>query len=476
MLRRFRFAFAALLFGLPACSAPSDPPPDPDALLPEPEGWADELALTPAHDANPDPKIVEVTLEAKVASVEFRPGVPSEMWTYNGTMPGPLLRANVGDKLIVHFTNHLPDETTIHWHGIRVPNNMDGTPVVQSPVKPGESFDYEFILHDAGTFWYHPHVRSNIQVQRGLYGALVVNDPSEPVMGHELVMVLDDVLLDDTGALMPPEAATSLESYFGREGNELLVNGRPSPTLRARPGVPQRWRFINAANARYFAMDLAGHEFVRVGGDGGLLEAPRASGQVMVAPGERADLVVKPEGGPGQELEVRWLPYDRGYGTGLRDPENLFSIKLEGLPATGGPTVPSQLRDIAPVDASGAQEQLIQLTEMPMGSEMMLGINGVAAKDAVPILAKTNQTQIWTIENTTKADHPFHLHGFFFQILSQDGIAPSYMEWKDTSNVRAQTTTKIVIPFDDRAGEWMFHCHILDHADLGMMATVMVEP
>ena len=144
----------------------------------QPVGWDRGLKLSEAVDANPDPHVVEVGIEARVARVEIAPGQFVEAWTYNGGIPGPLIRASVGDRLIVHFSNKLPQPTTIHWHGLRVPIEMDGVPGISQPaVEPGESFTYDFVVRDASLYWYHPHVMSAAQVGFGLYGALLVEDP-----------------------------------------------------------------------------------------------------------------------------------------------------------------------------------------------------------------------------------------------------------------------------------------------------------
>ncbi len=177
----------ALLFTVPSlalaaagCGADSVPGPDP-VTVHQPPGWDSTVSLQPAVDNNPDPHIVEVDLEARLGEVEILPGIKTSAWTYNGSIPGPLIRAGVGDRLIVHFKNQLPDATTVHWHGIRLPANMDGAPgESQPPVLTGESFTYDFIVPDASFFWYHPHVQSAVQVGYGLSGPLLIDDPADP--------------------------------------------------------------------------------------------------------------------------------------------------------------------------------------------------------------------------------------------------------------------------------------------------------
>ena len=212
-----------------------------------PAGWDAGLRLAEASDTNPDPKVVEINLTARIAEVEVAPGRRVRAWTYDGGIPGPRIRARVGDRLIVHFTNDLPQPTTIHWHGVRVPIEMDGVPGISQPeVKPGERFTYDVVLRDAGLYWYHPHVMSAAQVGFGLYGALLVEDPDDGIdVADQLTLVLSDIGFDAHGVLEPAESGGSAGMVFGREGAYLLVNGRIQPTLRARSGAPQRWRIVN---------------------------------------------------------------------------------------------------------------------------------------------------------------------------------------------------------------------------------------
>ena len=189
---RLGSALAAGLF-IAACGG-NDKAPLHALDVDQPAGWDDDIALKVAEDINPDPDIVEINLEAKITNIEIVPGHPTPVWAYNGSLPGPLIRAKVGDKVIVHFKNSLPESTSIHWHGLRLPNNMDGVPgITQAPIEPNAEFRYEFTARDAGTFWYHPHINSAAQVGWGLYGAVVVEDPADPkAFGDDLVILLSD--------------------------------------------------------------------------------------------------------------------------------------------------------------------------------------------------------------------------------------------------------------------------------------------
>jgi FtsP/CotA-like multicopper oxidase with cupredoxin domain len=210
-----------------------------------------------APDLDPAPNVVEVALEAKVADVEIAPGRTASMWTYNGQLPGPRIEARAGDTVRVRFKNSLPEATTIHWHGVRVPAAMDGVPAVQSPIAAGVEFTYEFVVPDAGTFWYHPHVRSEEQVERGLYGAFVVRGDAEPATTTDRTVVLDDLLVDSNWQLS--DFDPMMQAMVGRQGNVILANGWAHPIAGVARGGLHRFRFINAANARYFRLALPGH-------------------------------------------------------------------------------------------------------------------------------------------------------------------------------------------------------------------------
>ena len=469
-----RFRCLALLLCLSACSAPATP-----GAPGEPQGWADELTLPTAVDLNPDPHVLEVNIEARLAETELVAGTLTTLWTYNGGMPGPLLRAQVGDRLIVHFKNSLPEPTSIHWHGLRIPNDMDGVPdQPTAPVAAGASFDYDFVLPDAGTFWYHPHYASAEQLGNGLFGPIVVDDPNEPQgLGDEAVLVLSDLGVDAQGKLLPADGGGNLGTLFGREGNLLLVNGKLAPTLHVRPGARQRWRVINAAKARYFLLELAGNHFTRIGGDDGAIEDPETVERLLLTPAQRADVLLEPTAPAGEsESTLRWIAYDRGFGTAfMRPDEDVLRLSFEG-DSVQAPPLPALQREIEVPDPSGRRPIDISLTLDPTAAgEVEMGINGVPSWSAEHIMTPLGERQLWTLRNTFEWDHPFHLHGFFFQVLDVNGVAPSVREWRDTVNVPVDGTVRLVVDFDARPGMWMFHCHILDHADAGMMGMVHVQ-
>ncbi|MDQ3035296.1 MAG: multicopper oxidase family protein [Myxococcota bacterium] len=448
-------------------------PPPPDHA--QPAGWDDEVRLARAVDLDPDPHTIEIDLVAREAELSIVPQGPTRLWTYDGTLPGPMIEARVGDRLIVHFRNELPEETTIHWHGLRVPNEMDGAPGHTQPaIPPGGTFEYEFVLPDEGLYWFHPHQRSAVQVAAGLYGTIVVRADDEPEM-DELVVVLSDVALkEDNGSLLAPTAGGALATLFGREGNYALINGRVDAAIRARNGVPLRLRFVNAAISRYFQLAVAGHSFTIIGGDRGLLPEPRTVSRLLVLPGQRVDAILVPRGVQGRPLSLRWVPYDRGYGsTEFRDEVDLLRIELVGAaPVAALPMPELPERTVPPLSTLGATRFDVELTQATVDGELRMGIDGVPSWESTPVYAHLGETQIWTFRNTMDWAHPMHLHGYFFQALDRDGnVIP---EWLDTIDVPVEGEASFVVHYDERPGMWMFHCHILDHADAGMMGMIDV--
>jgi FtsP/CotA-like multicopper oxidase with cupredoxin domain len=436
---------------------------------PLPEGqWPpsyDEIPLQVAEDLDPDPDVVEVRLQARPAEVTPRPGSTLAMWGYDGLVPGPVIRGKRGDRLIVHLDNALPEPTTIHWHGLRVPNAMDGVATAQDPIPPGGTFRYEFVLLDAGTFWYHPHHLSARQVERGLYAPLVVEEPVPAGLGRPVLLVLSDTEVEPPGA-----AGAGVRD--GREGPLVLVNGRERPAVKVPAGVRQRWQLVNAARSRFFHLEVAGHQLVRIGGDAGLLETPQPPvDRVLLVPGERVELALTLAGRPGDRVAVRLIPYDRG---GDRTDAPMELLRLDLTAGGASPPLPARLRDVERlVLPAGAVQQSIRIGERPEGFVLNEQPTG-----AHPHLrARVGETQLFSVTNHTRFDHPFHLHGFFFQTLDPQSLRPAEpAQWKDTLNLPALSSAVLAVRFDERPGMWMFHCHILDHADLGIMGMLEVAP
>ena len=450
----------------------------PEALAPVALGER-PAELVPALDQNPDPNVVEVSLIAEPAAVEYLAGKPASVWAYRdgaiegegavARVPGPLIEAKQGDLIIVHFRNELPtDGTTVHFHGVRLPANMDGA---HHAVLPGNGFDYVFIAKDAGTFWYHPHVRADEQIERGLYGALHVREREKPRPPGERVLILDDVKLDEGGDLAG--AWTDLDIAFGRQGNALLVNGAPAPTLSTTAGSRERWHVVNSSNGRFFELELSGRQFEVIGWDGGRIEEPYVVDTLPIAPGERYDILVSVEGAPGEQVELRTLPSGHGHSASTLSTEVLLWLALEeGAPRDAAPGEPPSI-DPLPVSMETAV-RVFTLTEDIDGKYgPQFFINGEFWPFNVPISAALDDVEVWEIRNESDGAHPFHLHGMFFQVLSLDGAPVDRLGWKDTVLVPGGSALRFAVRYGE-PGSWMYHCQIPEHAERGMMGEVIV--
>jgi FtsP/CotA-like multicopper oxidase with cupredoxin domain len=411
-----------------------------------------------------DRSSVQVDLEARETDWEFAPGITTKACGFNGQIPGPVIEARVGDVVEVRLTNRLPEPTVIHWHGLRVPAAMDGTDMVQHPIRPGETFTYRFTLHDAGTFWYHPHMNETVQLERGLYGALIVRRPNEPTLDAERVIVLDDVKLDREGQIKT--LGGLIERHDGRQGGTRLVNGKLEPELTMAAGQIERWRIINASSARYVRLSIGGRPFTILGTDGGLIEAPVTVSEVLLRPADRVDIAV----GPFREREtiaVEAMKYNRM--TVARAKNELFATVRVGPAATSRAVIPTTLRRIEPL-VSGPVSPTREI-HLGLKPSLRHGVNFVVNKEPhhrdKPV--KVGELQVWDVINDTLMDHPFHLHGFFFQVLEVNGEPPAFRSLEDTINVPPKSRVRIAWMPDDRPGEWMYHCHILEHHESGMM-------
>jgi len=424
---------------------------------------------TPSVAAPTAAREVHVTLEARETLWEIAPGQTVSAWGYQGSVPGPAIVARVGDTLVAHLVNRLPEPTLIHWHGLRLPSSMDGTDNVQTVVQPGESFEYRFTLPDAGTFWYHSHANETVQIERGLYGALVVLGPDEPVFDADRVLVLDDVKIDRRGQIAKKAL---FDRHSGREGQVTLINGRTQPELQIGAGQVERWRLVNACSSRYIRLSLGGRPFRLIGGDGGLRDEAVTVTETLLTPGERVELAVGPFEDEGAEIAIESLPYRR---TLMRRPRySKWGTLRVGARSPSRASIPPQLATVAALVPPGP---VTATRTVRLGARMTTHghdwlINGQTHHQDAPV--KVGELQIWDIVNETGMDHPFHLHGFFFQVVAVDGKPTVPAVWEDTVNVVARGKLTIAFRADDRPGEWMYHCHILEHHAAGMMGHFQV--
>ncbi|OFI38197.1 copper oxidase [Arthrobacter sp. SW1] len=440
-------------------------------LAPSPE-QAGGVGLAQAPVLRSSAGRLELRLEAAQVTVPIA-GRPASCFAYNGSVPGPTLRLRAGDTLAVRLVNNLREASNLHVHGLHVSPQGNGDNAFVT-VEPGRSFDYEFRLpdhHPPGVYWYHPHLHGSAadQVFAGLYGAIIVEEPRPPEVARERILVVSDITVDGSGNIRPPSA---MERMAGREGRLLLLNGQVAPVIEARPGERERWRIVNACVARYLRLSL----------DGQALQQP-GDGTVFLAPGNRADLLFTAASG---ESVLRTLPYDRG-GGGMMAPggpggglpdggAELARVRVSGDP--GPPLAPVAGRE-APADLRrapvAARRQLVFGSPGPMGM-MDFTINGRRFNPArTDIAAAAGSVEEWTLLNNTPMDHPFHLHVWPMQPVEEDGLPLGTVRFQDVVNVPSGRSVKVRISFNDFTGRTVYHCHILDHEDLGMMGVIEVR-
>lgn len=446
------------MIALLACR--QDPVPRDGPVPPEGESGLDTaapgrpafVAPAEAEDLDPAAGVVRVALTAAPHAYTVG-GLAVDGWAYDAGVPGPTLRADVGDRLVVELTNALPDPTTIHWHGLSVPYAMDGVTWRADPVPPGGTFTYDFVLTRPGTFWYHPHFDADGQLDRGLYGMLIVEDPDEPATDREVLLVLDDwteSLGDDPHGLAPFPATWA-------------VNGVVGPELVLRGGETVRVRILNASNTRY--LDLRGMRWI--GGDQGLLPAPVEPADVLLAPGDRAELewLVGAEG-----FTLRTEAYTLDGGVALGEAQELLTVAVQdGAPAP--PPIAWPVDPTPPASDPGATD----ITWVFSGEGDAWLIDGEKYPDVTIETLALGQEAVIEVRNLSATEHPFHLHGHAFEVLSAGGVAPGWRRVEDTVNVRIREAVRLKLVADN-PGDWMAHCHVLPHAHDGMMTVLRVGP
>ena len=418
-------------------------------------------------------KTVVYELTASEFQWNITEGKTIKAWGFNEQLPGPTLKANIGDTMVIRIKNNLAEPTIVHWHGLRIPASMDGTGAVQNPIQPGETFEYRFELPDAGTFWYHSHANETVQVERGMYGALIVDDPNDPVTDGERIFMIDDMKLNSRNEFTEPSwfIPRIMERHDGRQGNTLLINGKERPVINLHAGQMERWRFINSSSARYFYLYMGGKSFQIIGTDGGLIEHPRTVTEVLITPGERIDIVVGPFN-EGESFLIESLPYNRM--TFLKAKREVFATVQVGESKVSIADIPDTLRVIETLAQQDAP--ITRKIKFSVGPSLKNGMNFLVNDkihvDDEPVMV--GSLQIWEVSNSSLMDHPFHLHGDFFQVIEENGKAPEFKAWKDTYNLTPRSKIKLAWMPENRPGTWMYHCHILEHHEAGMMANFEV--
>jgi suppressor of ftsI len=457
----------------------SGSPPAPGAALVE----GQPLPMLPSlANASVDPSQFTASLSAAPAQFELVSGARTGLWLYNGVFPGPLIELREGQRVSVRVDNRLPIDTTVHWHGLPVPPDQDGSPLDPIPAGSTRMYSYDVPVGSAGTYWYHPHAHQTtaLQVAQGLAAPLIIRSGDDPLaMLPEVTLFVSGVRLDATGQVSPGSA---IDAMVGRQGETLLVNGKRVPVHSVRPGTTQRWRILNATSAHYLRLALEGHSLALVGTDGGLLAAPQPGlAEILVAPAQRVEVVVRVSATQNTRFRLRALRHVTDHmGFGQYVDEDLLTLQTSAeLPDTPV-TLPAVLRAIVAPGPATARQRL-QLDQGSMGTGAGMGmlnftINGRTFDPGrVDLTTQVGRVEEWDIANNTMMDHPIHLHGTQFQLLRRQSgstiTAAPFPAWLDTVNVPSGESATILVR-QAMPGKRMFHCHILEHEDAGMMGVL----
>lgn len=414
--------------------------------------------------------LVEVELRAQAGVADLVDLGPTDVWTYNGQVPGPEIRLRLGDTIRATLVNDLPEATTIHWHGLRVPNAMDGVPGVnQQAVEPGDSYVYEFTPPDAGTFWFHSHTNGSEQLERGLYGSLIVEEAEPTGYSQDVVWMIDDWILESDGGLFESFNQTHDITHNGRWGNVVTANGATDTVLRAAPGDRVRLRMINASNARTYTPDFGSLNARIFAVDGMLAAQPFAANGFVLAPGNRidVDLVVPAEDAPA-------VVFDDFNGEGFA----IGAIVGEGEPVeTPDFAAPRNASVPEWADAADAPVDIRYVVSLAGGPDGLpqWQFNGEAFPDVTPAAFAQGDFAKIAVFNDSQMLHPIHLHGQFFKLLSLNSEPVDEGYFRDTVLLMPGQTIEIgMVPLD--SGTWALHCHIQEHAEAGMLTTFTVTP
>jgi len=470
-----------------------------------------------------DTLALEATLVRKVVA-----GQTFVMYAFNEQIPGPLIRVERGAEIHVRFTNRIDMETTVHWHGLRLDNRFDGVPgLTQDPVRPGETFDYTIRFPDAGIYWYHPHVREDIQQDLGLYGNMLVRpdrEPYEDPVHREEVVTLDDILVEGTD-LVPYGREAANFAIMGRFGNVLLVNGETRYDLEVDTGEVVRFYLTNVSNTRTFNISFGDAPMKLVGADIGRFEKEMFVRSVAIAPAQRYVVEVMFEQPGSYSISNRITALNHMQGKFFSAVDTLGVVHVSEAPASPDHAeafrrlrVDEQVRrEVEPyrgyVDAPVDRELLltVEIQDLPVQvmqfiaidttyrspvefTDVMSHMNWLSTSNEVRWVLRDvatgaeNMDIDWQfrvgqvvkirLRNDPEAfhpmNHPVHLHGQRFLVLSRDGVPNQNLVWKDTALLPVGATVDILLEVTN-PGLWMLHCHIAEHLEAGMMMAFAVE-
>ncbi|GBD42742.1 Multicopper oxidase mco [bacterium HR40] len=413
-----------------------------------------------------EPRLLRRRLRATVAKRRVF-GRDVTLFLYDGRFPGPVLELEEGDRLELEFENALPEATNLHFHGMRLPPTGRGDNVYVD-IPPGERFTYAFDVPagEAGTYWYHPHLHGRLaeQLWRGLAGAIVVRGPLDriPELARcdERIVLLRDIAFDEGGLARHRPS----DWHNGKEGPIVLANGVFEPVWRLRAATA-RLRLVNTSNARFLRLGLSDRRpFFLIAIDGRFLERPVDLEELMLSPGQRADLLVPIE--DGRSVDVLALPHNRGVPT----PRLVNRFLLRLVPPAGARPLPlpDRLAEIPRLAATvPSRRRRITLAMFLLGGRLY-------RRERVDILARAGDVELWQVENVDALFHNFHLHTWIFQVHRRNGRPPPFPAWADTVPLAPGERLELLVPLTPHTGRTVFHCHIAEHNDRGMMGTIEV--
>lgn len=449
------------------------------------------LASSARSDENREPIVLRA---APGETYLVGPNAPStSVWTFNGQVPGTPIRITQGDPLAITLSNELEVPTAVHWHGIRLPNAMDGVAgLTQAAVKPGDEFEYKFTPPDAGTYWYHSHVNAYEQIGRGLYGPLIIEERNPPKVDRDLIWMIDDWRLLKDASISDDFGAGHDRSHAGRIGNIPTINGRFRDVVPVRSGERIRLRLINAANARNFALSFTDLSPEVIAIDGQAVTPYQAKEPIVIGAAGRVDVILDCTGKPGTRSSVVESFYRDSYDLTsfvYESGESLRQSPPDWSTVLAAPSLPEP-------DLKNAITQRIVIEGGAMGGLRRAKLDGqwmdlrtIAQQGYVwalnetvahtlkmpPLIDVVRGTSVkLQIENKTAFPHPMHLHGHHMKLLSIDDQAIADTRWVDSPLLMPRQ--KIELAFvADNPGNWLFHCHVLEHHAAGLGALVRVS-
>ncbi|MGB1256104.1 MAG: multicopper oxidase family protein [Thiolinea sp.] len=437
------------------------------------------LPLAVCASSNELPRLQALSGKARLAPDDY---ALTDVWTYGGTVPGTSLRVRQGERLQRVFENKLSEGSAVHWHGIRIDNKMDGVPgLTQKLVEPNAQFIYDFVVPDAGTYWYHSHHRSWEQMARGLYGSLIVEEINPPDVDRDEALLIDDWRLGDDAQITPDFGQMMQMSHAGRTGNWLTVNGigMDKSELEVEQYERLRLRLVNVANASVFTLRMQGAQGKVVALDGQPLEQPEDMALLTLSPAQRVDVIIDITAAEGDEAGIVLLSRQQkiplttfkvmGQKRSKRMPEpevlpanpltpltNIKESSVTELRMEGG-----AMGSMRSATYKGKEMGVRELVKQGM----VWAFNGVAGMTAKPLLtAKRGETVRIKMVNDTGWPHGMHLHGHHFrEVIDADKFGP----WRDTLLIQRDQSREIAFVADN-PGDWLFHCHMLEHQAAGM--------